>query len=90
MRATHANNLSCLISGIGLGLLAGLLWAPRAGKEIRDEIRRGTDSRLVNLRHEAEQIRAGATHGLGRILEYFRANTSRRRHGNFAQSDGQK
>jgi hypothetical protein len=58
MSATQYNGLSCAIIGIGLGLLAAFLWAPRARKELRDQLRRGADDGLEFLKLESEHIRA--------------------------------
>ena len=63
MQATQEHGVPYLIIGVGLGLLAGLLWAPRAGKEMRDELRRGAD--------EAQKVRVGAEHWFTKIRERF-------------------
>jgi gas vesicle protein len=66
---THDTGLTYLFVGVGLGLLAGLLWAPRRGEEMREELRRGADSGLDYLTDEAEKIRAEADRWLSRIKE---------------------
>jgi len=49
-----------LVIGIGIGLLAGLLWAPRAGEQTRQDVRRRADLGLDYLNQQAERLRAGA------------------------------
>jgi len=68
---TQTHGLPYLVIGIGLGLLAGFLWAPRPGKEIREELRRGADDGLDYLNKETENIRAGAEHWFAKIRERF-------------------
>jgi len=79
MRATQTQGY--LIIGVGLGLLAGILWAPRAGKATREELRRGADKRLDVLTTKTEKVRARAGHWLGRIKEYFGRDQARHRGG---------
>jgi len=71
MRTTIDQGFPYLVVGIGLGLLAGLLWAPRAGHEMRDELRRGADDGLKFLNQEGNKVRAGADRWFGKISEYF-------------------
>jgi gas vesicle protein len=79
MRAAQEHGFPYLIIGVGLGLLAGFLWAPRAGKEMRGELRRGADEGLVFLTHEAEKARAGADRWFARIAKYFGGDNAQRR-----------
>jgi gas vesicle protein len=59
--ATNAGlRVSEFIIGIGIGLLAGLLWAPRSGEETRKEVRRRTSEGLDYLNQQAEKLREGA------------------------------
>ena len=57
--------------GAGFGLLAGLLWAPKPGKETRDQFQRGADDGLAYLREEAERVRANADSWLTRLKSLF-------------------
>jgi len=72
MRTTHERGLAYLITGVSLGLLAGLLWAPRRGRETREELRRGATGELDRLREEAGKARAEAERWFGRMKEQFR------------------
>ena len=71
MRATQEHGFPYWIIGVGLVLLAGFLWARRAGKEMRDELRRGADEGLDFLYKAAEKVRAGASRWFARLEEYF-------------------
>src|SRR6266404_1843426 len=55
------------VIGVGLGLIAGLLCAPRPGREMRDELRRGALDGLDYVSEEAEKARAGADRWVGKI-----------------------
>jgi gas vesicle protein len=58
------------IIGAGLGLLAGLLWAPRPGKDTREQLQRGADDGLAYLREEAEKVRANADSWWARLQSF--------------------
>jgi gas vesicle protein len=49
-----------LLIGIGIGMVAGLLLAPRSGEEIREDIRRRTNEGVDYLNQRADKLRAGA------------------------------
>jgi hypothetical protein len=66
MRAGNNDpGITYFVIGVSLGLLAGLLWAPRAGKETREELRRGTDAGIDYLGEEAGKVRAGVGRWMG-------------------------
>jgi gas vesicle protein len=69
MRANHANDngLRYLLIGVGLGLLAGLLCAPKRGDETREELRRRSGEGLDYLTEEAEKIRSEADRWLSNM-----------------------
>ena len=90
MRATQEHGLPFLIIGVGLGLLAGFLWAPRAGKATRDELRRGADGGLDILTKEAEKVRTGADRWLAGMKEYFSGIKAQRRGGLREQTSQQE
>jgi gas vesicle protein len=83
MRTTHENGFTYLVIGIGLGLLAGLLWAPRRGQEMREELRRGADTGLDYLTEEAEKLRTEADRWFGKLKERWSSKLrGRSQHGN--------
>ena len=49
-----------LLIGIGIGMVAGLLLAPRSGEEMREDIRRRTHEGVDYLNQQAEKLRDGA------------------------------
>lgn len=69
MRTTHDSGYTYFVIGVGLGLMAGLLWAPRRGQEMREELRRGADSGLDYLTEEAEKLRVEADRWFGRLKD---------------------
>jgi gas vesicle protein len=71
MQSNREPALSYLVVGVGLGLLAGLLWTPRPGKETRKELRRGANDGLEYLNEETEKIRTHAERCIARIKERF-------------------
>ena len=90
MRATQEHGFPFLIIGVGLGLLVGFLWAPRAGKETRDEFRRSADGGLVALTKEAEKVRAGIHRWFAGMKEYFGGIKAQRRGGLREQTSQQE
>ena len=55
------------VIGMGLGIIAGLLCAPRPGRETRDELRRCALDGLDYMTAEATKARAGAGQWLGKM-----------------------
>jgi gas vesicle protein len=54
---THNDKVTYFVIGIALGLLGGLLLAPRSGEEIREDVRRRTHGGLDYLNQQAERVR---------------------------------
>ena len=71
MNTFERRTLNSFMVGAGLGLLAGLLWAPRLGKDIREQLQRGADDGLAYLREEAGKVRANADSWLSRLQSFF-------------------
>jgi gas vesicle protein len=49
-----------LLIGIGIGVVAGLFFAPRSGEEMREDIRRRTNEGVDYLNEQADKLRDGA------------------------------
>jgi gas vesicle protein len=49
-----------LLIGIGIGMVAGLLLAPRSGEDMREDIRRRTHEGMDYLNQQADKLRDGA------------------------------
>jgi gas vesicle protein len=73
MKPSNENGVTYLVIGLGLGLLAGLLWAPRRGQQMREELRRGANSGLDYLTEEADRLRSEGNRWYTRIKERFQA-----------------
>lgn len=72
MRAPGDYRFPLLIVGVGLGILAGILWSPRAGKELRKELRRSRDEGVNFMNGEREKVRVGADdRWFAKVSEYF-------------------
>jgi gas vesicle protein len=71
MKTSTESGITYLVIGLGLGLMAGLLWAPRLGEEMREELRRGANSGLDYVTEEADRLRAEGNRWFGRIKERF-------------------
>ena len=69
MKTSSESGITYLVIGLGLGLMAGLLWAPRRGQEMREELRRGADSGLDYVTKEADRLRTEGNHWFSRIKE---------------------
>jgi hypothetical protein len=64
--------ISELMIGIGLGLLAGLLWASRADEDTRKEVRRRTNEGVGYLNQQAERLRGGADKFVAAAKQWIR------------------
>ena len=73
--------ISELVIGIGIGLLAGLLWGSRVGEDTRKEVRRRTNEGLNHLNQQAERLRQGAEKIMAMTKEWIG------RHGETVQSE---
>jgi gas vesicle protein len=71
MKTSDNRMVNLFVIGVGLGLLAGVLWAPRPGKETRDELLRSADDRLTYLREESDKIRKTADSWVTRLQGFF-------------------
>jgi gas vesicle protein len=59
-RSAVSNNifkLNYFVVGLALGILGGILFAPRRGEEIREDMRRRTHEGIDYLNHQAEKLR---------------------------------
>ncbi len=57
MKSETDNGIVFLLLGLGLGVVAGLLWAPRRGSEIRGDLRSGAAARWSNLAKDSAHLR---------------------------------
>jgi gas vesicle protein len=67
MKPSDKFRIFYFIIGVGLGVIAGLLCAPRPGRETRDELRRGALDGLDYVSDEATKARASAERWLGKM-----------------------
>jgi gas vesicle protein len=71
MKTSEESGITYLVIGLGLGLMAGLLWAPRRGHEMREDLRRGANSGLDYVTKEADRLRTEGNRWFSRIKERF-------------------
>ncbi len=62
------SNLPYFIMGVGVGAALGILFAPKAGEETREDLRRRADEGREYVRRRAEELREHA----GEIVEQGR------------------
>ena len=60
LRNDEFSGFPYLLIGIGIGMVAGLLLAPRSGEEMREDIRRRTHEGMDYLNQQADKLRDGA------------------------------
>jgi gas vesicle protein len=60
IRHDQSAGFGYLLIGIGIGVVAGLFFAPRSGEEMREDIRRRTHEGVDYLNQQAEKLRDGA------------------------------
>lgn len=58
-REDEFGSVPYLFIGIGLGIVAGLLMAPRSGEEIRQDVRRRANEGLNYLNQQVSKVRDG-------------------------------
>jgi gas vesicle protein len=71
MKTSDNRMVNSFMIGVGLGLLAGVLWAPRPGKQTRDELLRSADDGLTYLREESDKIRKTTDSWVTRLQGFF-------------------
>jgi gas vesicle protein len=69
---THNDNKAVyFVIGIGLGLLGGLMLAPRSGEEIREDVRRRTNEGLDYLTRKAERLRESTEQAVTKTKDWM-------------------
>jgi gas vesicle protein len=66
------NKLSYFFLGLGLGVAAGVLFAPKSGAETRDFLRSKADESTDFVKRRAEDLRDGATDAIDRSKDSVR------------------
>jgi gas vesicle protein len=74
-RNDESTGFSYLLVGIGIGLAAGLLLAPRSGQEMREQIRRSTNEGVDYLNQQANKLRDGTEKVVSRGKEWIRGQS---------------
>jgi gas vesicle protein len=60
-----------LLVGIGVGMVAALLLAPRSGEEMREDIRRRTNEGVDYLNQQADKLRDGTERVVSKGKEWI-------------------
>ena len=64
-------SLPYLLIGLGIGMVAGLMLAPRSGEELREDIRRRSHEGADYLNQQAEKFRESAEKVVNKGKEWF-------------------
>ncbi len=75
-------NVIYFLAGLALGALGGILFAPRAGDEIREDVRRRTNEGWEYLNEQADKIRDASDKMVQRSKEWMDRQTDSWRSGN--------
>jgi gas vesicle protein len=80
MADDNGNSFLWFLAGLGLGAVAGVLYAPRSGDETREALRSKAEEGRERLRHHAREARSHASDWvdrgrdvLGQQKDQFRA-----------------
>jgi gas vesicle protein len=68
-----------LLIGIGVGMVAGLLLAPRSGGELRQDVRRRATEGLDYINQQAEKFRDSTNKVVNKGKEWIDAATETRK-----------
>lgn len=70
-----SSSLGWFVAGLGLGALLGVLYAPKSGRETREDIaagaREGTEYLRARSKEAAEQVGALVDRGKAQVSEYI-------------------
>jgi gas vesicle protein len=73
-QSSQSSGFSWFLAGLGIGALIGVLYAPKAGKETREELahnaREGTEYLRQRSREAADQINQIVDRGKAQVSEY--------------------
>lgn len=69
--SSNGFRLNYFVVGLALGALGGMLFAPRRGDEIRDEMRRRTQEGLDYLNEQAEWLRDNTEKMVNKTREWM-------------------
>jgi gas vesicle protein len=75
-------NVIYFLAGLALGVLGGILFAPRAGEEIREDVRRRTNEKWEYLNEQADKIRDATEKMVERSKEWMDRQSDSWRSGN--------
>jgi gas vesicle protein len=71
-RTTHIeSSFAYLLIGLAIGIAAGVLLAPRSGREIREDVRRRTSEGLDYLNQRTERLRDSTEKAVNRGKEWI-------------------
>jgi gas vesicle protein len=70
-RDDEFSSIPYLLIGIGIGMIAGVLLAPRSGEEIRQDVRRRANEGLDYLNQRADKVRQGTEKAVSRGKEWI-------------------
>ena len=73
MKPENESGIAYLVIGLGLGLVAGMLLAPRRGQQTRNELLGGAAARLSGLSGEGSKLRSETHRWLESIKDRFRS-----------------
>lgn len=65
----NTNKLSYFFLGLGIGVAAGVLFAPKSGEETRDFLKSKADESTDYLRRRSEDLKGSANDLVGRSKE---------------------
>lgn len=75
-------NVIYFLAGLALGVLGGILFAPRAGEEIREDVRRRTNEGWEYLNEQADKLRDATETIVQRSKEWMDRQNDSWRSGN--------
>lgn len=82
MKNDSGFNVAYFLAGLALGVLGGILFAPRTGEEIREDMRRRTNEGWEYLNEQADKLREATEKMVQRSKEWMDRQSETWRSGN--------
>ncbi len=82
MKNDSGPSIAYFLAGLALGVLGGILVAPRTGEELREDVRRRTNEAWAHLNKQVDKFREATEKRVQRSKEWMDRRSEASRSGN--------